>query len=334
MEEPSDKPSKNRRSFTREFNLGVIKHYRKHGQSIHHTSDKYKIDRKQVRNWLKKEETIFDQKKRTKAIRRGKVRFPELEQKLYDEFIQKRNEGRIIKKWWFMSRAKQIVRSDYDDESTNFKFSNNWFFGFRKRHRISLRKKTHVSQKPPTRIYRELSQKVSLLRTYLLGDLANMDQTPLPFVMDDGKTYDTDEVWFASGSSGLDKRHIDENLESYTDNKISAAQRRVLITKWVANAWQLIKEDKNLIKRSFLKCGISNALDGSENDLVNIKGIEGYALPTPDEEYELLEDENLDCEEYVLRSEVDITDSKSSDEGKTSSDSSRDSDSDIPELEA
>ena len=51
---------------------------------------------------------------------------------------------------------------------------------------------------------------------------------------------------------------------------------------------------------------MSNALDGSENDLVNIKGIEGYALPTPDEEYEL-----LDCEEYVLRSEVDITDCKS-----------------------
>ena len=102
----------------------------------------------------------------------------------------------------------------------------------------------------------------------------------------------------------------------------------MLITKWVANAWQLIKEDKNLIKRSFLKCGISNALDGNENDLVNIKGIEGYALPTPDE------DENLDCEGYELRSEVDITDPKSSDEGKTSNDSSSDSDSDILELEA
>ena len=49
MEEPSDKPSKNRRSFTREFKLGVIKHYRKHGQSIHRTSDKYKIDGKHYR---------------------------------------------------------------------------------------------------------------------------------------------------------------------------------------------------------------------------------------------------------------------------------------------
>ena len=71
-----------------------------------------------------------------------------------------------------------------------------------------------------------------------------------------------------------------------------------------------------------MKCGISNALDRSENDLVNIKDREGYVLSTPDEEYELLEDENLDCEEYVLRSEVDINDSKSCDEGKTSSDSS------------
>ena len=52
---------------------------------------------------------------------------------------------------------------------------------------------------------------------------------------------------------------IDENLESYSDGKITAAQRRVLITKCVANAWQLIKEDKNLTKQFifevwYLKC--------------------------------------------------------------------------------
>ena len=80
-------------------------------------------------------------RKEQKAIRCGKIRFLELEQKPCDEFIQKRNKGRIIKKWWFMSRAKQIVRSEYDDEGTNFKFSNNWFLGFRKCHRISFRKK-------------------------------------------------------------------------------------------------------------------------------------------------------------------------------------------------
>ena len=84
------------------------------------------------------------------------------------------------------------------------------------------------------------------------------------------------------------EEHIDKNLELYINGKISAAERRVLITKWVANAWQSIKGETDLIQRSFLKCGFSNALDGSEYHCVNIKGIEGYSIPDPEEEYELL----------------------------------------------
>ena len=38
--------------------------------------------------------------------------------------------------------------------------------------------------------FHKKSQSVRNNGTYLLGDLANMDQTPLPCVMDDGKTYD------------------------------------------------------------------------------------------------------------------------------------------------
>ena len=46
--------------------------------------------------------------------------------------------------------------------------------------------------------------------------LSNMDQTPLSFVMDHGKT---DEVWFASGSSGLDKRQCTVQLTIFADGK-------------------------------------------------------------------------------------------------------------------
>ena len=71
-----------------------------------------------------------------------------------------------------------------------------------------------VSQKSPAQLresienFHKKSQSVRNNGTYLLGDLANMGQTPLPFVMGDGKTYDntdTDEGWFASGSSGRQK---------------------------------------------------------------------------------------------------------------------------------
>ena len=39
-----------------------------------------------------------------------------------------------------------------------------------------------------------------------------------------------------------------------------------LILSWIAGAWQDISEE--MIESSFLKCGITNSLDGSEDDLV------------------------------------------------------------------
>ena len=47
-----------------------------------------------------------------------------------------------------------------------------------------------------------------------------MDQTPLPFVLDDGKTYaskGSSEVWCVSGSSGLDTRQCSVQLAIFAD---------------------------------------------------------------------------------------------------------------------
>ena len=47
-----------------------------------------------------------------------------------------------------------------------------------------------------------------------------MDQTPLPFVRDDGKTYadkGSSEVWCVSGSSGLDTRQCIVQLTIFAD---------------------------------------------------------------------------------------------------------------------
>ena len=55
---------------------------------------------------------------------------------------------------------------------------------------------------------------------YQTKNIANMDQTPLPFVLDDGKTYadnGSSEVWCVSGSSGLDKRECSVQLTIFSD---------------------------------------------------------------------------------------------------------------------
>ena len=56
--------------------------------------------------------------------------------------------------------------------------------------------------------------------TFALFHITNMDQTHLPFVLDDERTYhakDSKEVWFSSGKSGLDKRQRTIQLTVFSD---------------------------------------------------------------------------------------------------------------------
>ena len=58
-----------------------------------------------------------------------------------------------------------------------------------------------------------------------------MDQTPLPFVLDDGKSYDStgaNEVWCSNASSGLDKRQCTVQLTIFADG-VSRVRPTVII---------------------------------------------------------------------------------------------------------
>jgi len=60
--------------------------------------------------------------------------------------------------------------------------------------------------------------------------------------------------------------------------RFKVSERRVLLTQWV-EAWGAIgKNHKELIIRSFQKCGITVALDGSEDKDTNIRELDGYVV--------------------------------------------------------
>ena len=64
-------------------------------------------------------------------------------------------------------------------------------------------------------------------------------------------------------------------------------------------AWDRIKKDKELIRHSFKKCGLSNDSNEKENALVKIKGIEGYKMPLPEKKFEMeSESDDDDEDEY------------------------------------
>ena len=52
----------------------------------------------------------------------------------------------------------------------------------------------------------------------------------------------------------------------------------MLFTQWVGHAWEQISSQKEMIIRSFRKCGISVPIDGSEDSAINIEGITDYEV--------------------------------------------------------
>ena len=71
-----------------------------------------------------------------------------MQKELYIKFLDMLKQSKRVKRWQFSSKAKELVKEKYPDESFSFKLSHRWFEGFC-RYRISLRRKIHVAQKSP-----------------------------------------------------------------------------------------------------------------------------------------------------------------------------------------
>ena len=66
--------------------------------------------------------------------------------------------------------------------------------------------------------------------------------------------------------------HYDQNFEQWKNNSYSVGDRRILLTKWVAEAWkQLHIDNKDTIIRTFRKVGLTLNPDGFEDHELAIK---------------------------------------------------------------
>ena len=77
---------------------------------------------------------------------------------------------------------------------------------------------------------------------------------------------------------------MQENLDDYVHGNFSAKQRRILLTAWIGEAWEKTCANKDMIIRGFRKCGISVAVDGSEDNDINIKELENYQVDSDDDD--------------------------------------------------
>ena len=69
---------------------------------------------------------------------------------------------------------------------------------------------------------------------------------------------------------------MNDNFEDYLHGKFTAGERHILITHWVGDAWEELSKDSHIAVRSFKKCGISTAADGSEDFEIHLEGLEDY----------------------------------------------------------
>ena len=64
-----------------------------------------------------------------------------------------------------------------------------------------------------------------------------------------------------------------DNLDLYVHGKFTASERCVLLSKWIGEAWEKVCTKPELITSGFRKCGISIAVDGSEDEVININAL-------------------------------------------------------------
>ena len=59
---------------------------------------------------------------------------------------------------------------------------------------------------------------------------------------------------------------MDEGIKEYTKAGKMKRPSYLLVATWVKEAWEAV--DINMIRKSFKCCGISNTMDGTEDDLI------------------------------------------------------------------
>ncbi|XP_014675269.1 PREDICTED: jerky protein homolog-like [Priapulus caudatus] len=156
-------------------------------------------------------------------------KYPLAAQRLMVEFKLRRANGCKVSKLWLKQKMKANIELCYGkEEAAKFRGSSNWFQRFKKRHNISFRHRSNKKQNSADdgretiqRFHRNLRKAVKSRRRRSSSTLDakygrwspenryNIDQVPLPFVVDQDKTYDVTgnkQVWVSQPSTGLDKR--------------------------------------------------------------------------------------------------------------------------------
>ena len=222
-----------KKSFSREKKLSVLTWMRNKKASKGEIARHFGLPHHNyISRCLVQEQKLLQESRGARSIGSGrKAQWPQLEERLHAEFRTKPDAGIKVQGWWFVTRAKQLVRELYsekvgDDDTIPFKVSMHWFRRFQSRWNVSLWAMTNRGQEEPERklaLVRKFHTDIRSAGEFEKKNIANMDQTPLPFDLNVGKTYaekGSKTVWCRSvGGSGMNKRQATVQLTIYADGE-------------------------------------------------------------------------------------------------------------------
>uniref|UniRef100_A0A803JWI5 HTH CENPB-type domain-containing protein n=1 Tax=Xenopus tropicalis TaxID=8364 RepID=A0A803JWI5_XENTR len=208
-------PKQKRRSYEAGFKLKVVSRAEESNNSI--ASREFCVDEKQVREWRKMKADLEKIPKAKKARRGLMTSFGVLETELHAWVIACRQNGYCVTRMGIRLRALQMAKDDKFKAPGIEKFaaSAGWCSRFMNRFGLCLRQRTKISQKLP----QDLEEKVMSFQSFIikqrrihnydLGDIGNMDETPMTFDLPSNRTVASlgDKTIFLR-TTGNEKNHF------------------------------------------------------------------------------------------------------------------------------
>ena len=178
-----------RRAFTAKEKLAAVSYADAHGNRA--AGREFTIDESCIRQWRRQRSRLEKMPSTKKADRGTSEKFPQVEQQVYDWVSERHLQGIAVSTVEIRLQGRLIAKKL---GLQDFKGSADWCYGFMRRKELSIRRRTHISQKLPEDYEDKLVQfqrfiiKQRQTYDFELSQIGNADQTPLTFDLPSAST--------------------------------------------------------------------------------------------------------------------------------------------------
>ena len=214
---------KRKRSFyDASFKLRVIEAAESSNNSA--AGRQFRVFESTVRDWIKKKAELEIMPWSKKACRGLHSAHPKLEAALFEWVMEHRNNGYAVSCTSIRLQALRMKKLGEYNTSTTFFASAGWCTRFIERHGLTLRQWTKLSQKLPADLEAKVDSfqrfiiKLRKRHNYELGQIGNMDETPMTFDLPGNQTvHAKGEKTVLVKTTGHEKTHFTVVLSCMAD---------------------------------------------------------------------------------------------------------------------